>query len=367
MVTVADVLALPVLSEASLVAGRRGLGAAVRWTHVAEVLDIARLLEGGELLLTTGIALDVPPERQRSYIQELKERKVAGVMLELGRRFDQVPPALVEAANEVGLPLIALPFDTRFVKVTEAVHRELISTHQGSAASQLLEELLQGHVRGWAELLPRLTAAGVSMPEPASFCAAVHTGPPAQPLPSKPGSVRGLLSGGDEVERLLLCFGTNPGGLSEAIAAWARTAGPRTVIGIGRCYRDLGSVGRTVAEARQAAAIRRRHPHLDPRIDRMGAYALLPHLEPAVTEAYVRQWIGPLLEFEASHPGPLLETLRVLLDEGPVAGAARRLYISRQALYSRRDRIASLLGVDLDDAEVRLALALALRLHEGLK
>jgi purine catabolism regulator len=57
--TVADVLTLPVIRQgmATVVAGSAGLDRRVRWVHIAEIADIAPLLHGGELVLTTGIAL----------------------------------------------------------------------------------------------------------------------------------------------------------------------------------------------------------------------------------------------------------------------------------------------------------------------
>ena len=57
--TVSDVLALPVIQQgrAAVVAGAGGLDRRVRWVHVAEIADIGPLLKGGELVLTTGIAL----------------------------------------------------------------------------------------------------------------------------------------------------------------------------------------------------------------------------------------------------------------------------------------------------------------------
>lgn len=336
----------------------------IRWTHVSEVLDIARLLEGGELLLTTGMALNVPPERQRAYVRELKEQQVSCVMLELGRHFNQVPKALAEAADELGLPLIALPYDTRFVKVTEAIHRELMVARQAAESEELVDDLTAGRIASWEALLPRLQRAGVPLAEPAWFCGAVVPAPLVQPVPVKTGGLRGALVVHSEEESVLLGFGTEPAALGESMSAWARRAGAPSA-GVGRCYRDLAYVERTVAEARDAAGIRRRQPRLDPRIERMGVYALLPWLDSSDVDRYVRQWLGPLLDYEARSPGPLLETLRVLLDMGPVTEAARRLYVTRQALYSRRDRIAAVLGADLDDEEARLALAVALRLHEG--
>jgi purine catabolism regulator len=122
--TVSDVLALPVIQggRATLVAGGAGVGKRVRWVHVAEIADIAHLLQGGELVLTTGIALpgDVPALTR--YVDELAGVGAAGLVVELGRRWPtSVPPALVAAADRRSLPLVTLSEETRFVSVTEAV------------------------------------------------------------------------------------------------------------------------------------------------------------------------------------------------------------------------------------------------------
>ncbi len=71
--TVSDVLTLPVIRQGKpeLVAGGAGVGRRVRWVHVAEIADIAHLLHGGELVLTTGIALPDDPVALTRYIDEL--------------------------------------------------------------------------------------------------------------------------------------------------------------------------------------------------------------------------------------------------------------------------------------------------------
>ncbi len=63
--TVAQILALdPVRAgRPRVVAGARRLDAPVRWVHAIELADAARLLRGGELVLTTGIALPEAPAR----------------------------------------------------------------------------------------------------------------------------------------------------------------------------------------------------------------------------------------------------------------------------------------------------------------
>ncbi|MGB3444004.1 MAG: PucR family transcriptional regulator [Actinophytocola sp.] len=122
--TVADVLALPVIRQgmATVVAGADGLDRKVRWVHIAEIADIAPLLGGGELVLTTGIALPDDPDALTKYVDELAAAGVVGVVVELVRHWHrELPAALVEAADAHELPLITLSRETRFVAVTEAV------------------------------------------------------------------------------------------------------------------------------------------------------------------------------------------------------------------------------------------------------
>ncbi|CAM02709.1 purine catabolism regulator [Saccharopolyspora erythraea NRRL 2338] len=122
--TVADVLDLPAVraGRPRVVAGSAGLERRVRWVHVAEIADIAALLCGGELVLTTGIALPDEPAELTAYIRDLSEAGVTGLVVELGRHWrDRLPDALVTAAGRHDLPLVALYEETRFVGVTEAV------------------------------------------------------------------------------------------------------------------------------------------------------------------------------------------------------------------------------------------------------
>ncbi len=98
----------------------------VRWVHSGEVPNIASLLKGKELLLTTGMGIGRNQADQRRFVAELSERKVAALAIELGTSIDRIPAALIDAAEQHGLCLIAFNREVRFVEITEAVHRELI-------------------------------------------------------------------------------------------------------------------------------------------------------------------------------------------------------------------------------------------------
>ncbi|MFF7730407.1 PucR family transcriptional regulator [Streptomyces sp. NPDC008001] len=130
-ITVAQALELPTLRKGLpevLAAGDR-LGRSVRWVHAGEAPNIAALLKGGELLLTTGLGLGSRPAEQRGFVRGLAERGIAALVVELGARFSTLPAAVVDTARSYGLPLVQLHREVPFVAVTEEIHTELVNEH----------------------------------------------------------------------------------------------------------------------------------------------------------------------------------------------------------------------------------------------
>jgi purine catabolism regulator len=129
VVTVRGALALEPVRRGvpEVLAGEDHLDRGVRWAHSGEVPNMASLLKGGELLLTTGMGLQRSEEEQRRFITELADRSVAAVAIELGTTFTTIPEALVDEARKRGLPLIALHREVPFVEITEALHHEIVN------------------------------------------------------------------------------------------------------------------------------------------------------------------------------------------------------------------------------------------------
>ncbi|WP_252839980.1 PucR family transcriptional regulator [Actinoallomurus purpureus] len=121
-------LRLPVLVAGlpEVVAGESHLSRPVRWVHVTELLDPASFLEGGELILTTGMPHPEDPTLLRAYVDQLADIGAAGLVIELGRRYHQVPADLVHACRSRDLPLIVLHREVRFIDVTQTVHALLL-------------------------------------------------------------------------------------------------------------------------------------------------------------------------------------------------------------------------------------------------
>src|ERR1700751_2340033 len=115
MLTVGDLLRD---LDVRLLAGERGLHLPVRWVHISELLDPTPWLSGGELLLTTGLQLG-DAEQQREYVARLSSHGLSGLGFGAGFSFESAPPALVEAAAELGFPLFEVPYQLPFIAITE--------------------------------------------------------------------------------------------------------------------------------------------------------------------------------------------------------------------------------------------------------
>jgi DNA-binding PucR family transcriptional regulator len=106
--------------------------------------------------------------------------------------------------------------------------------------------------------------------------------------------------------------------------------------------------------------------HLAPPVllfDSLGVYRMLSSVtDPAGIEAFMKDQLGTLLDYDKRHHSDLLVTLARYFDSGGnIDQAAAALSIHRSTVKYRLKRIRELLGQDLNDGSARLDLHLATR------
>ncbi|MEO6826194.1 MAG: PucR family transcriptional regulator [Microbacteriaceae bacterium] len=151
-----------------VVAGENDLHRRVRWVHSSEVLEIAPLLQGGELLLTGGAMLAESSERtRRRYIRDLADRGVTAVAIETGGQLLVMPQDIVDEATQLQFPVIELQQVVPFVQVAEAINSELVdqSIKNLRYATELAHELSEvvadgGGTQDILNRIATLTGAG---------------------------------------------------------------------------------------------------------------------------------------------------------------------------------------------------------------
>ncbi|MWA03800.1 PucR family transcriptional regulator [Actinomadura sp. LD22] len=152
--TLAAVAALPQLGLRPLTGPLPD--APVVWVAVSELEDPTPFLEGGELVLTTGMRLTAGGAA--GYVDRLVRRGVAGLGFAVGVIHPDVPPALLAAARDRGLALLEVPRPTPFIAIGKAVSRMLAAEwyEDVTRAFQAQRELTRAALTGPGALVRRL-------------------------------------------------------------------------------------------------------------------------------------------------------------------------------------------------------------------
>ncbi|GAB1327243.1 PucR family transcriptional regulator [Streptomyces sennicomposti] len=202
-------------------AGGDRLDVPVRWAHVSELADPVPYMEGGELLLITALKLDAEDrEAMRRYVKRLAGAGVVGLGFAVGVNYDEIPAALVEAAEAEGLPLLEVPRRTPFLAISKAVsaaiaadqyravtagfaaQRELTRQALNSGPEGLLAALA-AQVDGWAALYDASGAVVATAPEWAGRRAARLTAD-VERLRDRPAPASAVVGGPDTEDRVEL-------------------------------------------------------------------------------------------------------------------------------------------------------------------
>lgn len=189
--------------------------ALVRWVHSSEVIRIAPLLRGKELLLTGGQPLlGLKPDRQRQYVRDLAQRGVGALAVETAGSAHGLSAELVEEAESVGLPLIELQRVIPFVEVAEEINRRIVARQVSvlQEADTLSQRLAEHLAASGGAVLPLLTlvatalAADATLVDHHGHVIETATAPPpeAGEAPMTAAVSTDILIGGVVVARLVL-------------------------------------------------------------------------------------------------------------------------------------------------------------------
>lgn len=234
---------------------------------------------------------------------------------------------------------------------------------------EFLDELLSADERSRREVVVRGSYIGVDLTKPVAVLFFVSEGDADEDDRDKLGQTMLELAptclmaarfGGG----VILAPGKDPKPFADQLAD--RLAARRMTVTIGYAPEpvDVDGIADALAEARRAVRGARALGRTGEVVSRdaLGVYGILLLEEGGELVTFAERVLAPLLDYDTRQNANLVETLDVYLDcGGNVTEAARRLILHVNSLYYRLGRIRELGDYDLDDAETRFELQLALR------
>jgi DNA-binding PucR family transcriptional regulator len=378
-------------------AGQAGEHHTVRWPYVAENESIAEWVLGGELVFVTGINQLRSEANLCQLVREAHERRCAGLVILTGPQYiREIPDSVLHEADRLGLPLIEQPYALPMIVVTEAIGSALVQAQWlGSSRQQFVEHLLEGHLADDAVRTHRAASLAIDLRQPRQVLVLTLGGSAALFRSYAP----------DMAETLLQSF--RQGVLSHLTRALAELGEPWPIVsqaeqwlallpaaasdeaqrnrslveqllhtlndgdtplrvfgGLSAVCPQARDLPRGLTQARQALVAAQSFPE---RLglccfEELGVLELLVAIrDRSLLDRFVQTTLGPLLQHDHGHHAALTPTLEAWTHtNGNLVAAAQRLNVHRNTLNYRMQQIQTLTGLDLNDAQHRLNIAIAL-------
>lgn len=367
-------------------AGEEGMQRHIRWIYFADAAveftdkyKLADFIYGEELVIITNKRFTDDEDAFLEMLDGINRKNVAGVVIDEGN----ITPQMIRYCNEQKLPLFEMTLKIRMVDFSHLVCSALVEEESNANSRERIlssilfsSEIHSSDIREQAEhldidLSQRHMAVVVRLYDTEDHKASSMR-EPVQKLISNALMLFGLhhplmlwqvnksvlMLPADFFSRdLLVSILEN---IERQITTRCQT-GVR--IGIGSAYQEIEDLKKSYVEAKNALGILG-NIHRDQNIffyENLGIYSMIAQIDnPHFMTEYVKNTLGPLIKADQMQEGSLLGTLEAYLRNNCNANAtAESLFIHKNTLRYRMDKIRRILDRDLDHIDQFLELELA--------
>ena len=398
-IRVSDVIKLESLKSMKLIGGQGGIENSVEWIYIAECfadpLESVKWIQGGELIFITGLSLKGDMELLIDFIKGIVNKKGAGLIVNVGPYIDEIPLKIKDVADELELPLFELPWETKLSEVSQEVsHAIIMSRIEENSLSHFLGNILfsDGELSG--NVIEKAAYFGYNLEGECSICVIdidkfelylksnnlndeasisklkINFRKIVQDILEKHGLKVPLIDKDDAVIIFIKSEVNLMSRLERAIkeiqeVISSRIKGLSCSVGIGNSYNDIRMMKQSLKEA-ELAIDSTKCKGLDNTITKykdIGIYGLLFNIDnKEILENYYFSILGPILEIgQKTKDISSIEILETYLNENcNITSTAEKLYLHRNTLKYRINKIEELLNINLHDFDHCMKIKMAL-------
>lgn len=373
----------------SLVAGGEGIDRTVRWVHMVESPETTRFLDGNEIAFITGIGVAGNADRLLLLVQMMCDAGASGILINVGPYIRQIPADVIHFCNTRNLPLFRAPWDVHLARVMHVISLSItLSEKEELELSVALKNAI--FMPSQEELyLHQIEQAGYR--KEWNYCVSVVG------LCQGDGdnqASKGVLRSAQTVandlatlgrwqmtplvleDRLALVFAecevdevrSMTRRVLDAVLEQVSAEGLHVYVGVGKVTRSARCIGKSYSQATMISRLQQARGRGNELClyDAMGVDKLLMAInDPSVLDEFSSREVGRLVEYDRSHDSDLADVLSMYLEHnGSVRETAAKLFVHRNTVTYKLNKVESILGVSLADFETRVELYLALKARE---
>lgn len=387
-----------------LVAGVQGIHHTIRWIYFADCsqclhgdVNLADLIHGEELVIVTNTSLTDNDETVLAMIQSMQEKCIAGFVINEG----QISERVKNYCDEIGLPLFELALSLHLIDLSQAACRALIEEETAeNSMEHVLSTILYSDQVNAQEIRGQADYLGIQLADKSRIVVCKACPASLQPHEVTELDETGRMEMWNTIKRdirrtfrtrgldktlllqqdnmvilLLPADQFNADLLTEILTDVIDRICKRFHMamraGIGAAYDYIEMYKKSYQEAKtalQISEIAQMHDYVYNYED-LGVYSLISQISnDRFLDDYVVRYLGRLIKADQIQDGALCTTLESYLSHNCNANAtAEALYIHRNTMAYRLDKIRRILGNDISSISVclELQLAFAIRRYRG--
>lgn len=112
-----------------LIAGEKGLSNEVKWVHMVENKEISSFLDGKEIVFTTGIVTHTN-EELFELIKENIKNDASGMVINIGPYISGVTSEMIQYCNDKNFPLFVVPWEVKMARIMKVFYFYIIDVEK---------------------------------------------------------------------------------------------------------------------------------------------------------------------------------------------------------------------------------------------
>lgn len=406
-IRVNDIIKLDSFKDIKLIAGEKGVQSLVEWIYIAECfedpLESIQWIQGGELVFITGSGIKGNLSILNNFIRGIKEKRGAGLIVNIGPYIEKIPEDTIALANELDIPLMEMPWDIKLSEISKEVSKAIIMSRiEENSLSHFLSNLLFGDGGIEEDAINKAAYFGYDLSGECCICEVdvdkfeaylknnnikdesgisklkIRYKKMVQDTLEKNGLKVPLIEKGDSVIFINKSDTGSMGRLDRSISDIIKNTvkylnGMTVSIGIGNSYKELNMMKQSLKEAEIAIESIKCKGFGDTSMyyKDSGVYALLFNIQDKnVLKNFYFETLGPILTISEgnSKDGSYIQILETYLNENcNITAASEKLFVHRNTLKYKINKIEELLECDLHDFNQCIKLKIALYIRPMLE
>lgn len=111
----------------TLLCGQGGMSQMMNWVYISEDISNAKFLQGGELIITTGLSSYTSPDWLLQFIKAIIKQRTCGLIINVGNYLtsDDITPEILSYCEEHNFPLFTMPWETHIYDITHDYYNRI--------------------------------------------------------------------------------------------------------------------------------------------------------------------------------------------------------------------------------------------------